>query len=186
MRRTRSLAGRFRLAALYAALAALLILARPVPALLAAGGVLVATGEAIRIWAAGHLVKSSRLVTWGPYARVRHPLYLGRLLILTGLLLAAWVGPVPSLALLVVSWAGFFGYYLPRKERIEGARLLERHGAAFASYRSAVPALLPARRPYPGSAGAWSRGRMAASGEPWLALALVLVLGLLVSKTALP
>ncbi len=81
--------GKIRLAGLYAFVMALVIMSRPSPASLAVGATAVVLGETVRLWAAGHLVKSVRLVTSGPYARTQCPLYLGRLLILTGLGLAA-------------------------------------------------------------------------------------------------
>ena len=46
-------------------------------------------GEAIRIWAAGHLEKSREVTRSGPYRWTRHPLYLGSSLIAIGVLLAS-------------------------------------------------------------------------------------------------
>jgi len=47
---------------------------------------LVVLGEALRTWAAGHLLKDERLTVGGPYAFVRDPLYLGSLLSALGFL----------------------------------------------------------------------------------------------------
>src|SRR5580765_2463094 len=71
----------WRLAAVYALLAVLLFLARPTPTGVTIGFLIAVAGEAIRFWAAGHLVKTTELVTSGPYRYTRNPLYLGRLLI---------------------------------------------------------------------------------------------------------
>ena len=49
-------------------------------------------GGAVRVWAAGYLFKTHELAMWGPYAYVRHPLYLGRLLLLCGFTLMARLG----------------------------------------------------------------------------------------------
>ena len=46
-------------------------------------------GEAIRVWAAGHLEKSREVTRSGPYRFTRHPLYLGSSLIAVGVMLAA-------------------------------------------------------------------------------------------------
>ena len=46
-------------------------------------------GEAIRVWAAGHLEKSREVTRSGPYRFTRHPLYLGSSFIAVGVMLAA-------------------------------------------------------------------------------------------------
>ena len=45
-------------------------------------------GALLRGWGAGHLVKNDALTTTGPYAYLRHPLYLGTILIGTGFAIA--------------------------------------------------------------------------------------------------
>ena len=49
------------------------------------GIALVVTGLAIRSWAAGILHKRTTLTTTGPYALLRHPLYVGSLLMMVGI-----------------------------------------------------------------------------------------------------
>jgi protein-S-isoprenylcysteine O-methyltransferase Ste14 len=51
--------------------------ARPEPALLMAGLPIAVAGEALRVWAAGHLEKSREVTQSGPYRFMRHPLYAG-------------------------------------------------------------------------------------------------------------
>ena len=46
-------------------------------------------GEAIRVWAAGHLEKSREVTRSGPYRFTRHPLYLGSSVIAAGVMVAA-------------------------------------------------------------------------------------------------
>jgi protein-S-isoprenylcysteine O-methyltransferase Ste14 len=174
--------GWVRLACVYAFVALLLYLARPTPNVLAAGGVLVVAGEALRVWAAGHLVKSAELVTSGPYAYTQNPLYLGRLLILTGLAIAARTEAYLNLAALAIGYAVFFLYYMPRKLRVEGGRLARLHGSAFEEYHKSVPILIPRGTRFPGSARRWSPGLMLRNQEPLVAGGIVLVLGLLVWK----
>jgi hypothetical protein len=54
-------------------------------------GVLVAlAGETVQIWASAHLHKNVRVVTSGPYAWARNPMYLGRFLVGLGLTLLTW------------------------------------------------------------------------------------------------
>ena len=64
-------------------------LARPRPWSLAAGLALGLLGEAMRLWAAGHIEKTRVLATGGPYAHTRNPLYLGSTLMAAGIALAA-------------------------------------------------------------------------------------------------
>jgi len=161
---------------LYALIGFLVALAQPTVTGVIAGFVLVALGEAIRFWSAGHLLKTQELVTCGPYRYTRNPLYLGRILIFTGLCIMASLPFYGSWILLLVGWGIFFGYYLPRKERVEPARLRELHGEAFDRYFEAVPALFPSLRPYPlPSDGRWSRQRMLRNREHWMVIGFLVV-----------
>lgn len=156
----------------------LTLLARPTPLSAALGLPLVAAGAALRLWAAGHLRKTRELVTCGPYAHVRHPLYLGSLLIGAGVLVSAGLdraalGIPPGLAF-------FFGYYLPYKERGEAARLERRHGERFRAYRETVRSILPSLRPWsdavgPASCGGWRLERVRDNSELGTALAVALL-----------
>jgi protein-S-isoprenylcysteine O-methyltransferase Ste14 len=164
----------------YLAAAALLVLARPRPATLAAGIALVALGALLRVWSAGHLVKTRSLTRSGPYAYLRHPLYAGTLLIGMGFSLAAGGPAAPAAAAVLL--ALFFGYYLPYKERIESARLERRYGDSYRLYRHSVPALLPLGRRWPPPelahaaepAARWSARRFRASSEGITLLAVAL------------
>ena len=52
-------------------------------------GLLVAlAGEAIRVWAAGHLEKSREVTRSGPYRWTRHPLYAGSAVMALGIVIA--------------------------------------------------------------------------------------------------
>lgn len=168
--------GRLRVLGAWVLAATPIVFARPSWAWIAAGVPLVVAGEAVRLWAAGHLQKTVELVTSGPYRYTRNPLYLGRLAIWSGLcVMARLPGGVNGL-LLLVGWAIFFGYYLPRKERVEPARLRAAHGERYDRYHRAVPALFPALVPYPSpERRAWSGARCLANREPWMVIALALV-----------
>jgi hypothetical protein len=69
--------------------AAVLWLAHPTFRTLAVGGVVAATGELIRVWAAGHLEKGREVTRSGPYGITRHPLYAGSALIAAGVAVAS-------------------------------------------------------------------------------------------------
>ena len=134
----------WRLAIVYLLLAILVLTAkRPTPLSIAFGLPPILLGEALRIWACGHLVKTKRLTTTGPYAHVKNPLYVGTILISVGFCVFARLWYV--LAAVVI---GYFGYYFPRKKKIEGDRLRQIYGEAWERYDKAVPDLLPRLTPY--------------------------------------
>jgi len=64
------------------------ILAQPTARSLAIGLSVAAAGEAIRIWASGHLNKAREVTTSGPYRWVGHPLYVGSTVMGVGLAIA--------------------------------------------------------------------------------------------------
>jgi len=102
---------------------------------------LVVAGEAVRTWAAGHLLKDEQLTVGGPYAYVRNPLYVGSLLSGIGFLVV--VGDWRLAAAFVVA---ALAIYLPTV-RQEEDYLGRMHGEAFAEYRRRVPGLAPRLRP---------------------------------------
>lgn len=106
--------------------------------------VLVAAGQALRFWAAGCIkryrgeeAKAEILVTWGPYAVVRNPLYLGNGLIGLGWSLLA--GP-RAIALFVTSYLILYVFLIiPHEETI-----LERcFREEFHRYKERVGRLIP-------------------------------------------
>ena len=114
---------------------------------------LVVLGEALRTWAAGHLLKDEHLTVGGPYAFVRNPLYLGSLL--SGLGFLAIVG---DWRLAVVFLIAALGIYLPTL-RQEEDYLRRMHGEALDEYRRAVPAILPRLTPAHFCSPEFSRNR---------------------------
>lgn len=182
--RPRSLKKRLRprLLAVYALALALIWLARPTPWSLLIGCVPVLVGEWLRIWATGHLHKTDELTVTGAYGYLRHPLYAGTLLIATGFAIIA--ASAPALFVYGVLLLGYFGYYMPYKDRIEGARLESRYGDAYRRYAAAVPRLVPRLHPYrplvdgPEERATWRKLRFADNHE--LGTAVGVGLGLLV------
>ena len=64
-------------------------LAQPTVVSLLSGGVVAAVGEALRVWAAGHLKKSREVTLSGPYRWMAHPLYVGSSIMGAGLAIAS-------------------------------------------------------------------------------------------------
>ena len=140
-------------APIYLALILLVYFARPDIPWFIIGLLPVGLGEALRVWAAGHLKKTREVTTTGPYAYVKNPLYLGTLLILIGFCLMA-----KNLYLLAAGIAIFFVYYAPFKKERESRRLREHFGKAWVDYDHAVPDYLPSLRPYAKrGTGSWER-----------------------------
>ena len=105
-------------------------LAQPTARSLAVGAVVAAIGEAIRVWAAGHLEKGREVTTSGPYAFTRHPLYLGSVLIGIGLAVASASAAVAVLVL------AYLAITLTAAIRTEEAHLTEKFGVAYPAYRA--------------------------------------------------
>ena len=121
-------------------------LARPTSWSLVAGGILVFFGEVIRVWASGHLMRTRELTTSGPYAHLRDPLYLGRLLLLVGFCVMAWGY---AWILLIIGLGVFFFNYMPRKYRKEMTRLEDLYGDDYTQYAAYARSLVPRLKPYP-------------------------------------
>jgi len=80
---------RFRVALGWVFAPLVLILANPSAESIVVGGIVGACGEAIRVWAAGHLYKSREVTSSGPYRFFAHPLYVGSSIMGAGLALAS-------------------------------------------------------------------------------------------------
>lgn len=154
-----------RVFAAYLAAVAVVVAARPTPAGVLLGLLLLGVGGALRVWATGHLHKNQMLTISGPYAYLRHPLYAGALLIGIGTAIAA--GPAVALIALPLGLGFFFSYYLPYKERVEGGRLETLYGAAYRRYRANVPPLFPRWNPWRDAETRvrWRMARVVANNE---------------------
>ena len=80
---------RWRVPLGFASAGLVLWLAQPTVMSLQVGLALAVIGQALRVWAAGHLEKSREVTSSGPYRFTRHPLYLGSTLMGVGLAIAA-------------------------------------------------------------------------------------------------
>jgi protein-S-isoprenylcysteine O-methyltransferase Ste14 len=123
------------------------VLAEPTPRSMLVGAGLASIGLLVRGAAAGHLSKHATLTTSGPYAVIRHPLYLGSLLVAAGLLVAAesWLA-----AVLVTAYLCLF---YPLAMRYEEEKLGRRYGAVFEAYAARVSRLWP--RPTRAAVSTW-------------------------------
>jgi protein-S-isoprenylcysteine O-methyltransferase Ste14 len=123
---------------------------------IAVGLPVVFAGEAIRVWAVGYsgvttrsnAVEAPALVTAGPYAYVRNPLYVGNFVTAVGFVLAftGKNGPAARLAIAAGSLAVMIGVYaviVPHEE----AYLRATFGAAYDAYAARVPRVFPALEP---------------------------------------
>ena len=119
-------------------------------ALRIAGGILVVMGLVLDLWSALTLYKArtsilphraaDSLVTGGPYALSRNPIYLGNTLLVLGLGLALANG-----WLMAAAFAAAFATDRLAARR-EEAHLAARFGAAFEAYRARVPRWIGAVR----------------------------------------
>jgi hypothetical protein len=114
------------------------------------GLVLIALGEGLRIWAAGHLQKNEVLTVTGPYAYVKNPLYIGSILIATGFCILA-----DNIYFLAAVTFMFCFHYIPYKKRVEGDRLKKIFGGRFEDYDEKVPEYIPRRTPYSNAKIPW-------------------------------
>jgi protein-S-isoprenylcysteine O-methyltransferase Ste14 len=88
---------RFRVCLGFVFGALVLWLSEPTAQTVTAGALVGGVGEAIRIWAAGHLHKSREVTASGPYRWFSHPLYLGSSVMGLGLAIASGSGLVALL-----------------------------------------------------------------------------------------
>ena len=151
---------------------------RPTWPLFLAGLSVAALGEAVRVWAAGHLEKNQTVSVTGPYAWTRNPLYLGSLFVGLGFALAA--GRLELAAIFLVVFATV---YIPVMKR-EAAQLAEKYPDAYAAYASAVPLFWPAR-PVSQQEGAFSWTRVVRNGEHWTLMGWALVAAIFGGKLLL-
>jgi protein-S-isoprenylcysteine O-methyltransferase Ste14 len=130
-----------------------------------AAAILAAIGLWLRVWGTGQIsaatmmsmsVSTDRLVTTGIYSLVRHPLYLGDLLIFGGYALFLF----PPLG------AVFVVFHVARVLRLiafEESQLSARYGAVFDEYCRRVPKLLPRLAIPPPAVVDWLEGLAAST-----------------------
>jgi protein-S-isoprenylcysteine O-methyltransferase Ste14 len=104
-------------------------LAEPTTRSLAIGALVAGIGEAVRLWAAGHLEKGREVTSSGPYAFTRHPLYLGSSIIGGGVAIAS------ARVVIAIAVAAYLLVSITAAIRTEEAQLTERFGQQYPAYR---------------------------------------------------
>ena len=147
--------------------AAAFLLARPTPDTVAVGAMIAAVGEALRIWAAGHLHKSQEVTSSGPYRWLGHPLYVGSSVMGLGLAVAS---ASVAVTVLIVT---YLGTTIAAAIQTEEAFLRRQFGDAYQRYRAGSPAAVTRR---------FSLERVFANGEHRTIAGLLVVVLLLALK----
>jgi protein-S-isoprenylcysteine O-methyltransferase Ste14 len=139
-------------------------LGKPNALSIALGLPLAFAGEGVRAWAVGYSGVTTRgdavtapgLVTAGPYAYVRNPLYVGNFITAAGFAIAftGANGAAQRTALIAGALGTMLAVYsivVPHEERYLRATF----GAAFDAYVEAVPRVIPRTRPAGTAAGTY-------------------------------
>jgi protein-S-isoprenylcysteine O-methyltransferase Ste14 len=145
------------------------VIARPVDWLLYPATVVAIAGIGVRLWASGFIVKNEQLATNGPYAFVRHPLYVGNILILFAFAAASglwW-------AFLIV--IAFLWFYYPKAIEYEDRKLRSIFPGTWQEFANQTPALMPRLGGHKRNfGGKWSfRKSLTANLEPVIAVFLL-------------
>ncbi len=167
---------RVRVRAGYTAGALALFFAEPTRDSLMMGGMLAILGELVRIWASGHLEKTLRLATGGPYAHTRNPLYLGSVLMALGLVVCARhpISVVAGLAYLVV----FYPFII----REEAKFLRDKFPSEYHDWAKYVPLFFPRLTPGGPRESKFQTTRLLANREWRSVLGLALLAAFMIWK----
>lgn len=121
---------RWRVPLGFATFVAAFALAAPTRTTFVAGLTVSLLGQALRVWAAGHIEKSREVTRSGPYRHIRHPLYVGSVLMGAGFVIAA-----ASIWTAVLAAAYFVVMYVAAV-RSEEATLDEKFAGEYSAYRA--------------------------------------------------
>lgn len=132
-------------------LLAMVWLAHPTAASFLGGLTVVAAGEFARLWGVAIAGSETRttgpvggtfLITKGPFAYVRNPLYVGNMLMYFG------VGIMANLPWLALIALAYFMFQYSLIVSLEEEYLRRTYGKAFDAYCRAVPRFVPSLKPY--------------------------------------
>jgi len=113
--------------------------AQPDKGTISIGLAMAVIGQLFRIYAAGFIHKNKQLASTGPYALVRHPLYLGNFLILIGFTLAC------ANLYVIVAVALFFLIWYPAAIAYEDSKLENIFGDEWREWSKNRHAIIPGR-----------------------------------------
>lgn len=163
------LLARWRVTLGFACGALALVLASPTRGSLLIGAPIALAGEALRIWAAGHLEKGREVTASGPYRWMRHPLYVG------STLLGAGLAAVSNNLIVAALVAGYLALALTAAARSEERHLTSKFGASYEQYR---------RGAAPDTARGFSFARARQNGEHRTLMGVALAFVLLVARAS--
>ena len=129
-----------------------LILINPQPFLIVVGFFMIILGEFLRIWGVSYAGAATRtreagaqeLVTNGPFAYVRNPLYIGNIFIYVGAVVMSG-GWFPLLAIIVFLFFYFQYYYIVQHEETQLEKLFNE---SYIKYINEVPRFFIKLKPY--------------------------------------
>ncbi|HHL71815.1 MAG TPA: isoprenylcysteine carboxylmethyltransferase family protein [Bacteroidetes bacterium] len=134
-------------------LIAVLILADPTAQTLLVGFAIALLGESIRIWGVRHAGGATRttsgagassLITHGPFAYVRNPLYVGNFLLSGGLVIMSWAW----MPWMLIVFVAVFALQYSMIVSLEEEELHKRFGDEYREYCEQVPRWIPRLRPF--------------------------------------
>jgi len=135
------------------------------------GASFVLLGSAVRLWASGHIKKNKSLATDGPYTYVRHPLYVGNILLGIGFSLASglwWSAPL---------FIGILIAFYPHAIKYEDEKLHRLFKEDWVQWQKHTRALIPRFKSVTAAYGSWSFSQsLRQNGEPIIALILLFCL----------
>ena len=154
------------------------LLGEPEPMMLYIGTGIAAVGTLVRLWASGYVMKNKELATTGPYAYVRHPLYVGNILLLIGFSFAS------SLIGSFIAMAALLWFYYPPTISYEDNKLHGIFGDEWLAWSKNIHALIPTFGAKAGSIkSSWSfRKSLMQNAEPLIVVYLIGCLYLLYTK----
>lgn len=124
--------------------AILVYYSRSCPQSFLAGIPVLLAGEAVRLWASGHIErKGSKLATGGPFAYVRNPLYVGNFLMGLGIVI---ISNNPALLIFFLAGFSFIYWGTVKKEQKDLEALF---GEPYRDYLKQVHPFIPRLTPYP-------------------------------------
>ncbi|MBV8082485.1 MAG: isoprenylcysteine carboxylmethyltransferase family protein [Candidatus Eremiobacteraeota bacterium] len=174
---------------------ALVVFGRPSAMSALIGIAIAACGELLRIWAVGYsgattradVVTAPQLVTAGPYALMRNPLYVGNALIALGFTIAFSAVPTAQfvwlLVFVVVLLVTVYAAIIPLEEEY----LARAFGMRYTEYTTLVPRFIPWKGELAKSKqqGKWNGSVIGSSEITTLALFALMTLAVILKLTVL-